>query len=176
MRQIITGTLMTIIFSANLAGQEPSPPAPSPEQKEAPARHDADRRQRYEKFTAAMSGSALVGHFTTDGKDQQTPNEERYEIRKVTKLEEGDYWLFLTRIKYGDKDLTVPVPLQVKWAGKTPVITLDNVTIPGLGTFDSRVVISGHRYAGTWQHGDVGGHLFGRIEAAKEPQPKASDP
>ena len=51
----------------------------------------------------------------------------------------------------------------MKWAGKTPVITLDNVTIPGLGTFSSRVVIDGALYAGTWQHDAVGGHMFGRI-------------
>jgi hypothetical protein len=53
--------------------------------------------------------------------------------------------------------------VEVKWAGKTPVITLDNVTIPGLGTFSSRVVIDGPLYAGTWQHDAVGGHMFGKI-------------
>jgi hypothetical protein len=43
------------------------------------------------------------------------------------------------------------------------VITLDSVTIPGLGTFSSRVVIDGPLYAGTWQHDAVGGHMFGKI-------------
>ena len=55
------------------------------------------------------------------------------------------------------------MPLQVQWAGTTPVITLTNVLIPGLGTFSSRVVIYKNKYAGTWTHGDVGGHLFGTI-------------
>jgi hypothetical protein len=74
-------------------------------------------------------------------------------------------WLFKARIKYGDHDVTVPIPLQVSWAGKTPMIVVDQISIPGLGTFDARVLIAGDRYAGTWQHGDVGGHLFGKIES-----------
>ena len=78
----------------------------------------------------------------------------------------GDYWLFKARIRYGDHDVTVPLPLEVKWAGQTPVITLNNVPIPGLGTFDARVLIDGNRYAGTWQHGEVGGLLFGRVETS----------
>ena len=61
-------------------------------------------------------------------------------------------------------DLTVPVPVQVKWAGNTPVITVEKVAIPGLGTFSARVLLDGVRYAGTWSHDDKGGHLFGVIE------------
>jgi hypothetical protein len=66
--------------------------------------------------------------------------------------------------RWSAKRWTVPIPLEIKWAGDTPVITLTNLEIPGLGTFTSRVVIYEGRYAGTWQHGSVGGHLFGRIE------------
>jgi hypothetical protein len=82
-------------------------------------------------------------------------------------LDEGDYWLFKVRIKYGGRDVTVPIPIEVKWAANTPVITLDNVEVPLMGSFSSRVVIDGDKYAGTWSHGDVGGHLFGRIVPGK---------
>lgn len=126
----------------------------------------------YTEFADRLTGATLVGHFTIPDMDSEKPlHEERYEIRSVTKMGHGDYWLFQARVKYGDHDVTVPMPLQVKWAGKTPVITLDHVTIPKLGTFDARVVIDGTRYAGTWQHDDVGGHLFGRIE---KPAPDAT--
>jgi len=60
--------------------------------------------------------------------------------------------------------------LQVKWAGDTPVITLTNLTIPGLGTFTSRVMIYGDRYAGTWQHDKTGGHLWGKIVKIDKPE------
>jgi hypothetical protein len=58
--------------------------------------------------------------------------------------------------------------LDVKWAANTPVITLDELTIPVLGTFSARVVLHDNKYAGTWRHDAVGGHLFGVIEKASE--------
>ena len=64
---------------------------------------------------------------------------------------------------YDKYDVPVPLRLEVKWAGDTPIITLTNFTIPVLGTFTSRVVIYNNKYAGTWTHGKAGGHLFGRI-------------
>ena len=125
---------------------------------------DSGEAERFEKLTKLLDNVALVGRFTVVGQDQADPKPERYEIRSVRKLEEEDLWLFNARIKYGDTDMALPLPLHVKWAGNTPVITLDNVTIPGMGTFSSYVVLDGDKYAGTWSHGEVGGHLFGRIE------------
>lgn len=124
---------------------------------------DADQKALFEKFSETLSGATLVGKFTIVGRDLP-PKEERYEIKRVHKLDEGDVWLFNARVKYGDKDAVIPMPLEVKWAGKTPVITLEDVGIPGLGTFSAHVVIDGDKYAGTWKHGEVSGHLFGRIE------------
>jgi hypothetical protein len=63
-----------------------------------------------------------------------------------------------------DKDVTLPLPLEVKWAGETPVITLTDLKILVLGTFSARVVIHNNKYAGTWTHGKAGGHMFGTIE------------
>ena len=53
----------------------------------------------------------------------------------------------------------------------TPVITLTELTIPALGTFSARVVIDNGKYAGTWTHGDVGGHMFGVIRRSAEAKP-----
>jgi hypothetical protein len=36
-----------------------------------------------------------------------------------------------------------------------------------LGTFSAHVVIDGNKYAGTWSHGNVGGHLYGKITKIK---------
>ena len=95
--------------------------------------------------------------------------EEKYKLKTVKKLPGGNRWLF--EYQYGDKGTVIPLPREVKWAGDTPVITLTELTIPGMGTFTARVLVYGDRYAGTWQHGKVGGHLFGRIEKPKSPEP-----
>ncbi len=123
-----------------------------------------EQAERFAKFEKTLTGATLVGRFTVLGDDEQNLRREEYAISSVQKLDEEDFWLFKARIKYGETDRTLPVPLRVKWAGDTPVITLDNVTIPGLGTFDARVLIHDDQYVGTWRHGDKGGQLFGVIE------------
>ncbi len=103
-----------------------------------------------------------------DGQDLGELQRDEYVITGAMKVGGGDFWLLTSQIKYGDVDLTVPVPVQVKWAGNTPVITVDSVKIPGLGSFSARVLLDGARYAGTWSHDEKGGHLFGVIERAQE--------
>ena len=113
-----------------------------------------------EDFRKSMSGVTLLGHFTL-GEDSNL-REEKYKIKKVSKIS-GGLWLFQVRIQYGSHDVTVPLPLNVKWAGDTPVITLTDLSIPGLGTYTARVIIYRDQYAGTWSAGKVKGQLFGRI-------------
>ncbi len=123
----------------------------------------SSRSLLFKQFEETLTNARMVGQFTFVGKDVP-PLKESYTIHSVKKMSQGDYWVFNARIKYGKTDITLPMPLQVKWAEGKPVIYLDNVTIPGLGTFSSYTVIDGNKYAGTWQHGDVGGHMFGIIE------------
>ena len=106
-----------------------------------------------------LSGATLVGTFTITGKtDGNVPKPERYELQSVSKLKTSkDRWVFVAKIQYGKKKATLPLPITVKvlWAGDTPMVSLTNLTIPGLGTFSSRVIFDGDRYAGTWQHGKL---------------------
>jgi hypothetical protein len=126
------------------------------------------REELIKKLENDLTNVKLSGQFTVTGRENREPKPEEYTITSAMKLPDGDLWLLKARIKYGDKDMTVPIPLEIKWAGDTPVITLTSLGIPGLGTFTSRVVIYDNRYAGTWQHGNVGGNLFGRIEKVKD--------
>lgn len=135
---------------------------------EASKKRAAKQKKLFEKFEKTMTGVKLVGQFTIVGRDSDKLPREEYTIKSVKKMPQGDLWLFNARIKYGGKDLTIPLPLQVKWAGDTPVISLTDVTIPGLGTFSCRVVIYNKKYSGTWTHGKVGGHMFGVLESADE--------
>ncbi|GAA4432890.1 hypothetical protein [Bremerella cremea] len=150
---------------------------PTTSSADEPAQPEDTQAKLFEAFTNDMKDVALIGSFTIVGQENKGLKPERYEIKSVRKLDEGDLWVFNARIKYGDHDVQFPIPLEVKWAGKTPVITLDQTTIPGLGTFSSHVVIDGDKYAGTWMHGPVGGHLFGRIEKLEKAKaPAESSP
>ncbi|QDV82722.1 hypothetical protein TBK1r_16540 [Stieleria magnilauensis] len=126
------------------------------------------RETRLAKY---LSGTQFIGKFTVDGKDG-APKTEAYTIKSCEKLPAADLYRFTARIKYGNVDQELPMDLKIVWAGNTPVITLDSLWIPGMGTFDARVLIQpgpqAGRYAGTWQHGDHGGHLFGKIVPLSE--------
>lgn len=115
-----------------------------------------------QQFQKTLTNVKFVGHFTVTG-GKGPAAEEEYTILSVEKLAKDDLWVFRARVKYGKTDLTLPMPLPVKWAGNTPVISLDNITLPGLGTFSAKVVIDSGKYAGTWSHGEVGGLLYGTI-------------
>jgi hypothetical protein len=117
--------------------------------------------ERNRAFTESMSGVTLVGHSTRLNREGLS-GEERYYIDGVTHVS-GDNWLFRTRLKYNGHEIPVPIPLTVRWAGDTPVITLTDLNIPGVGTFTARVVLYRDQYAGTWSGKNAGGQLFGGI-------------
>ena len=124
------------------------------------------KQQLYEKFAATLNRSTLIGNFTETGTGENQLTEERYEIESVEHLQ-GELWLFKARIRYAENDVTLPLSLPVRWAGDTPVICVDNIGFPGLGTYTARVMIYADHYAGFWSGGDHGGHLFGTIKRAK---------
>ncbi len=133
-------------------------------------------KDREQKFSERMSGTVLVGAFTVDGQESgAVPKEERYEINSVVKSSDN-IWIFTARVKYNAIDVTLPIPVPVVWAGDTPVVSLTDAHLPGLGEgFSCRVIFHGDRYAGTWQHGEHGGHMFGRIEKQQKPAAAAKD-
>jgi hypothetical protein len=114
-------------------------------------------------FADRMTGAALIGSFTIAGRDDRPANPERYELSSVDKVGDNQ-WRFNARMKYGNIDVTLPVVVTMVWAGDTPMITMTDFTIPSLGTFTARVAFYGDRYFGSWQHGNFGGHMLGRIE------------
>lgn len=124
--------------------------------------------EQEQQFSDSMSNTTLTGRFTFDDKMNSVPKPERYEIKSVTKAV-GNLWIFMVRIKYGKVDASVPVTVPVVWADGTPMVSLKNATIPGMGSgFSAHVIFEGNRYAGTWQHNSKGGHMFGTIEKNKE--------
>lgn len=166
----LTGGLLLLTFAGVL---RPSVGRAQDSAVEPVAETSADTSSQnplIERLAEAISNTKWTGSFTIAG-DEGDPKTETYEI-KDAQYQGNDQWLLTARIAYGDRDITVPIPLEIKWAGKTPVITVDNLTIPPLGTFDARVLMRRGSYAGTWAHGDKGGHLFG---VYKKTQPPATE-
>src|SRR5712692_3492898 len=126
---ILRFTPLLLILSA--LAQE-SQPALTPAEKE---------------FQESMSGVTLNGHYTRQ--DGNGLSDDKYTIERVSKVK-GDLWRFEARVQYSGHDVKIPVELQVKWAGDTPVITLTNAAVGGMGSFTVRIVVYKVKYAGTW--------------------------
>jgi len=157
--------LATFVLFTSVAGLTA---AVAQEKADAP-----DRSALEKKFAEKMSNAKMVGYWSLWGKEEKAER-DTYTLGKVSKVK-GDNWIFEARIEFGKVDVTVPVPVQVKWAGDTPVITVDKVVIPTVGTYSARVVIHGDHYAATWDGGSYGGYMWGKIVKDAEEDAKKDD-
>ncbi|MCP4246819.1 MAG: hypothetical protein GY778_07195 [bacterium] len=130
-----------------------------------------DRPAREAQFEKLLSGATLEGTWQVTEKEADSgrvslgpASRDTYTIKSVSKSA-GDGWVVFARVQYAEHDVTVPVPVRVVWAGDTPVITMDNLAIPGLGTFSARVLFHGGFYSGTWfcKARDAGGVMSGQV-------------
>ena len=166
--------LSTLLTSATFTGlaQDPaSPTASSPRTNPPEARLPEsaesiaipEKAQLEQQFKETLTKSIFSGKWclVTDG-ELGEEHAEKYTVQSANKIG-SDLWLIYARVQYGKKDILVPVPVSVKWAGDTPVISITKLGIPGLGTYTARVVVYDSLYAGTWSGSDHGGQLHGVI-------------
>jgi hypothetical protein len=119
------------------------------------------------QFTERMRNVKLVGSFTVAGREERTPRADGYDIASVEKV--GDnLWKFNAGMKCCGVNGTIPIVVPMRFNGDTPMIMMTDTSLPGLGTFTVRLFFYGDRYAGTWQHGTVGGLMSGRVEKQTE--------
>ena len=99
-----------------------------------------DLNELEQQFVERMQGVVLVGHFTVEGQENPSGNPERYEIESVTKVGENS-WRFNTHLTYGNIAATLPIVMPIVWAGDTPMVSITDFAIPGLGdAFGARVI------------------------------------
>ena len=115
------------------------------------------------QFADRMRDVNLVGSFSVTGTDDRTPKPERYGIKSVEKVG-TDLWRFNAEMHCCGMDGAVPVVVPLRFVGDTPMIMMTDTSLPGIGTFTVRLFFHGDRYSGTWQHGENGGYMSGRIE------------
>jgi hypothetical protein len=171
-------TLFVLLFSLSLAGMTTAQdstgltpaaqnaatvsPKPSPEELEA-------------KFKALLTNATLTGRWSSTKDGVLGPErEDQYKTVSAAKVE-GDSWIVSARMEYRGRAFVLPIPVQVKWAGDTAVLVVDNMGIPGGGTtYSARVLFHGQSYVGTWSGGEQGGLLYGLIK--NHPTPAAVQP
>jgi hypothetical protein len=162
---LLMSVIASLAASAALAQEKPAEGARAKPASEKPK---ATPEELEAKFKATMTKATMSGRWCgikdgVLGEDK----EDKYTIIGVSKVS-GETWIINARIQYNKQDIVAPIPVQVKWAGDTPVITVDKIPIPGSGTYSARVLIYEHTYAGTWSGGGHGGLMNGVITNEKE--------
>lgn len=115
-------------------------------------------------FKKTFTKAVMSGRWCSLDEGKLGPEKkDRYTINSVSKVGK-DLWLMNAKVQYGGNDLTIPVPIQVKWAGDTAVIVVDKFAMPGgNSTYSARVLVHNNSYAGNWSGEDHGGMLYGVI-------------
>lgn len=165
---------VALLCSSNASAQEKS--AGNEKSQSASAQAEKPKLTPDEleaQFKATLTKATMTGRWCLVKDGKLTPEkEDRYVIQSVSKVG-GDMWVINARIQYNKKDIVAPIPVQVKWAGDTPVLILDNIPVPGGGSYSARVLFHGKTYAGTWSGGDHVGLLNGAITNEKD---QSADP
>ena len=115
------------------------------------------------QFTDRMRDVTLRGSFTVDGREGRGPREDRYDIQSVEKVSD-DLWRFNAGMSCCGVNGVIPIVIPMRFVGDTAMIMMSDTSLPGIGTFTVRLFFYEDRYAGSWQHGKVGGLMSGRIE------------
>lgn len=153
-----------LLLSAVCLAMLLSPSAPvraADESKQEPAQQP-DRATLEKELAERLTHARLVGFYSAIGQEGP-PHEDEYTLGEVTKAE-GDKWLFHANLQFGSKVINVPLEVPIYWAGDTPVVSVTNFSIPGMGTYTARVMFTGEHYAGTWSSAKHGGYMWGRIQ------------
>lgn len=117
-----------------------------------------------ERFKLLFTKSYLSGRWAPlkDGLLGEERIGDKYQIVSVAKGD-GDHWTVSAKLKYRDQEFVMPIPVRMKFDGDTAILTVDNLTIPGGGTYTARLLIYERTYSGTWKGQRGGGMIYGTI-------------
>lgn len=126
-----------------------------------------------EKFVAMLKNATLKGSWApvSGGKLGGEKGNDSYRIARAEKGKDGK-WAVVSVFKLGDREIEFPIPCEVKFAGDTAVLILDNVkTGQGNANWSARVMFFDDVYAGRWwetSNKEHGGTIAGTITRAEK--------
>jgi hypothetical protein len=136
--------------------------APASRAEDAPNPSTSDKATLEKQLAEKLTHCRLIGFYETIGQEG-APKQDEYTLGEVEK-KEGDKWVFNASLQFGSKVINLPLEVPILWAGDTPVVSVTDFSVPGMGTYTARVMFYGEHYAGTWSSAKHGGYLWGRIQ------------
>jgi hypothetical protein len=124
------------------------------------------------KFIAMLKNATLKGTWAPIQQKRlgAEKGNDSYRIARAEKSE-GEKWSIVSIFSVRDREVEFPIPANVKFAGDTAVLILDNVRAgPGNANWSARVMFHDDVYAGRWwetDNPDHGGTIAGTITRAE---------
>jgi hypothetical protein len=117
-----------------------------------------------ERFKVLFTKSYLSGRWASlkDGALGDERTGDKYYIVSAVKGT-GDNWTVKARMKYGEQEIVMPIPVQMKFVGDVAILEVNKLAIPDGGTYTARLLIYERTYSGTWKGQRGGGMLYGTI-------------
>jgi hypothetical protein len=146
------------------SAQAPVTEPPKDARKSAPATNKPLPSDPEERFKMLFTNATLSGRWARlkDGVLGEERAGDNYTILSVVKRD-GENWTVNAKMKYRDKELILPVPVRMKFTGDAAVLIVEDLGIPGGGTYTARLLIFERTYSGTWKDQRGGGMLYGTI-------------
>lgn len=175
--QLLTAVILAIGLNQFNPAQAQTPAEPSKDVKPAESSKKAEDAPKTtpapqkplptdpeERFKVLFTKASLSGRWAPlrDGALGEERGGDKYNIVSAVKGE-GDNWIISAKMKYRDQEFVIPVPVKMKFAGDTAILTVDNLTIPNGGTYTARLLFYERTYSGTWKGQRGGGMLYGTI-------------
>ena len=115
------------------------------------------------KFKELLANSTLAGRWASVKEGELgEEKQDQYNIVSASKVKD-DAWVIMAKMKYRDREMEIPFPVKVQFAGDTPVIVVDQLAVPGGGTYSARVLFFEKTYAGSWTGADGRGGLISGV-------------
>jgi hypothetical protein len=120
------------------------------------------------KFIAMLKNATLKGTWAPVAKGSlgKEKGDDSYKIARVEK-KEGGKWAVVSVFNFQGREVEFPIACDVKFAGDTAVLILDNVKAgPGNANWSARVMFHDDVYAGRWWEAankEHGGTIAGTI-------------
>ena len=122
------------------------------------------------QFSAMLKGATLKGTWAPVGPvGLGEDKDDAYHIVEAKKVKE-DQWVMVSRFNYKGRQLDIPVPVVIKFAGDTAVMILNDLPTGDGATWSARILFHDDVYAGSWWESTrkKGGILSGTISRKAE--------
>ncbi len=129
-----------------------------------------DRESIEKAFSAMLENATLHGTWAPVAEGiLGDEKKDGYFILRAFK-QEGARWVIVSRINYKGRQIDVPIPVIIQFAGDAAVMILDDVPIGEGQTWSARILFHEDVYAGSWWGADKvkGGIVSGVITREKK--------